>query len=189
MNKIWQMWSGEIDDKTVSDIITECEYYSPQQANIGYDDGTVSEQTRRSEVRWIDKNDVNSKFIADMMWRYVQEANRNAFGFHIDYFSEIQYTTYFAENSGKYDWHHDTFWGNTSCYDRKVSIILQLSDPSEYTGGEFQLDPQYEQPQQELLKRKGTILAFPSFIRHRVTEIESGVRKSLVMWVEGPKFR
>jgi PKHD-type hydroxylase len=39
------------------------------------------------------------------------------------------------------------------------------------------------------LMKKGTVIAFPSFIPHRVTELTSGVRKSLVGWIEGPKFR
>jgi PKHD-type hydroxylase len=73
-------------------------------------------------------------------------------------------------------------------YDRKISIIIQLTDPSEYEGGEFEMDYQYEQPNKEDLKKKGTIIVFPSFIPHRVTELTKGTRKSLVAWVEGPKF-
>ena len=36
---------------------------------------------------------------------------------------------------------------------------------------------------------RGTIIAFPSYVLHRVTPTESGVRKSLVIWVGGPEFR
>ena len=37
--------------------------------------------------------------------------------------------------------------------------------------------------------RRGTIIAFPSYVLHRVSPTESGVRKSLVIWVSGPEFR
>lgn len=189
MNEVWKMWSGVLDDSTVTDIITECEYYNPVQAHLGFDGATPNNEYRSSELRWINKQDVNSKFIADLLWYYGQEANRYSFGFNVDYIDEIQYTTYYGNNNDHYEWHHDTFWGNPTTYDRKISIVIQLSDPSEYEGGNFELDPQYSQPNHTDLRKKGTIIAFPSFIRHRVTPVTSGVRKSLVTWIQGPKFR
>jgi PKHD-type hydroxylase len=38
-------------------------------------------------------------------------------------------------------------------------------------------------------KKKGSVLLFPSWILHRVTPVTKGVRKSIVVWVTGPKFR
>ena len=182
------MWKGGVDDDTIQNIITECEHYTSNQAQIGYDNGGyLNDSTRRSEVRWIDKHDVNSKFIADLLWKYAQDANRNAFGFDITMVNEIQYTIYKSEERGKYDWHFDTFWSNPTTYDRKLSIIIQLSDSEDYEGGDFQIDEQYPQP--EGIRTKGTVFVFPSFLHHRVTEVTKGTRKSLVAWIEGPKFR
>ena len=45
------------------------------------------------------------------------------------------------------------------------------------------------QPDSNELRKKGSILIFPSFVEHRVTPVTKGVRKSLVGWYEGPKFR
>ena len=189
MNQLWQMWSGVLDDSTVNNIITESEYYEPQPAVVGDTSSTLDEEYRRSEIRWIDRTDANSKFIADIFWYYAQEANRTAFGFDISMVRDIQYTIYTAENLGKYDWHHDTFWANNSCYDRKISVIIQLTDPLEYTGGDFEIDRQYQQPDNTLLRKKGTVLVIPSFLPHRVTEVTAGVRRSIIAWIEGPKFR
>lgn len=189
MNTIWQMWSGGVDNETVSKIITECEYYSPSEGSIGYSGDTQNNNYRNSELRWIDKQDPNSKFIADLIWSYGHQANREAFGFNIDYLKDIQYTIYRGEENGKYDWHHDTFWGNPSTYDRKVTVVMQLSDPSEYEGGEFEFDNQYPQPNPLDFRKKGTVICFPSFIPHKVNEVTKGVRKTLVGWIEGPKFR
>lgn len=181
------MWGGVLDDSTVHKIIKECEYYTPEQANLGYSGNNTNNQIRRSEVRWIDRNDQNSLFISDLIWQYAEEANRQAFGFDITLIRDIQYTIYNAHDLGKYDWHFDTFWANPRTTDRKISVIIQLSDSSDYEGGDFEIDPQYPQP--EGIREKGTIFAFPSFLSHRVTEVTRGTRKSLVSWIEGPKFR
>jgi PKHD-type hydroxylase len=101
--------------------------------------------------------------------------------------TEIQYTEYHATNRGKYDWHHDVDWNNPSGLDRKLSVTVQLSDPSEYEGGDFQF-MEVEQPSEEA-KTKGTILMFPSYLQHRVTPVTDGVRKSLVLWFTGPRWQ
>ena len=51
------------------------------------------------------------------------------------------------------------------------------------------IEPQYEQPNPHSLKQQGTVFVFPSTLRHQVTPVTSGVRKSLVAWVEGPKWK
>ena len=100
---------------------------------------------------------------------------------------EMQYTTY--EKGQFYNWHQDDgleALDKDKC--RKLSVVLQLSSPEEYTGGEFQLlnerNNLYMAP-----KKRGTLIVFDSRSRHRVRKIHSGVRKSLVGWVVGPRWR
>ena len=71
----------------------------------------------------------------------------------------------------------------------KLSLIIQLSDPLEYEGGQFLLADEYEQPDLKALSQRGTVFCFPSPVRHTVKPVTSGVRKSLVAWIEGPKFK
>jgi len=179
------MWSGGVASTTVDDIIKICEQYPPKDASLGFDGNTKNEEYRRSELRWVGDN----VQLRNLMYDFAVDANRNAFGFDINYLKEIQYTIYKSEDNGKYDWHHDTFWGNPTKNDRKISVIIQLSDPEDYEGGQFEFESCWEQPLKEDLMKKGTVIAFPSFILHRVTPVTKGVRKSLVGWVEGPKFR
>lgn len=183
MKQMWQMWEAGLADRA-NDLDAICDQYPIQQAAIG--DGAVvsNEAVRRSQIRWVEDDSVKS-----VLWQYAQAANRNAFGFDVNYLQQIQHTTYNAEDEGHYDWHHDTFWGNNTCYDRKITVIIQLSDAADYEGGRFEIDPQYEQPPAIALATKGTVFAFPSFIPHKVTPVTSGIRKSIVCWVEGPKFR
>ena len=187
MNSIWHMWSAELNHETVASIIKECEFYKPMDAVVGA--GDTDDKVRKSIVRWINPYDVGSEFIHKLLWKYATLANRNAFGVKIDTIQDIQYTIYEGDENGHYNWHFDTFWANQTMNDRKLSITIQLSDSDDYEGGNFILDRQYQQPDSKDLRTKGTILVFPSPIKHKVTPVTKGIRKSLVAWVEGPKWR
>ena len=190
MKAIWQMWKAELSDDIVQKIITECEYYDPVDAQIGFGGETPqTDKVRSSTVRWVTPTDTNSQFITDILWRYAARANRDVFGFDINDIYDIQYTIYEAENKGHYDWHFDTFWGNPMMNDRKLSVTIQLSDSDDYEGGDFLFDSAYTPPSKQELRQKGTILVFPSPIMHKVETVTKGTRKSLVAWIEGPKFR
>ena len=41
----------------------------------------------------------------------------------------------------------------------------------------------------EGFKAQGSVLVFPSYLVHRVSEITKGTRRSLVNWIEGPRWR
>jgi PKHD-type hydroxylase len=103
--------------------------------------------------------------------------------------NEIQFTEYYGaeEGGGKYDWHVDIFWDNPMPFDRKLSVTIQLSEPSDYEGGQFEFFGM-QSPGEEF-RRRGSVLVFPSVFNHRVLPVTAGERLSLVTWVEGPKFR
>ena len=81
----------------------------------------------------------------------------------------------------------DTVFNNPVLNTRKLSSILFLSDPNEYVGG--QLVMQYSKEDFKIEQKYGRMVVFPSFIMHKVTPIESGVRNSLVNWFSGPPIR
>jgi PKHD-type hydroxylase len=70
---------------------------------------------------------------------------------------------------------------------RKISITIQLSDPDEYVGGDLELWT--GQGQVNAPRSQGCAVLFPSFMLHRVTPVESGTRKSLVLWVGGGAYK
>ena len=107
-----------------------------------------------------------------------------------------------------YDWHCDS-WDKP--YDRKdvnhpehgrirkLSMTCQLTDGSEYKGGELEFDFRNYDPHmrdeskhriqcKEILP-KGSIIVFPSFVWHRVKPVTAGTRYSLVVWHLGKPFR
>jgi len=71
---------------------------------------------------------------------------------------------------------------------RKLSFVLQLSNPEDYTGGNLQLlgdnGKSYFAPRQ-----RGTLIFFDSRTPHRVLKVKSGERRSLVGWVVGPRWK
>ena len=71
---------------------------------------------------------------------------------------------------------------------RKLSFVVQVSNPDDYEGGNLQLldeaDNSYIAP-----RKRGTVILFDSRTRHRVLPVKSGLRKSVVGWVVGPRWK
>ena len=71
---------------------------------------------------------------------------------------------------------------------RKLSFSLQLSDPDDYEGGNVEFiddsDKNFIGPRQ-----RGTIILFDSRTKHRVNKVTKGVRRSIVGWVLGPRWK
>jgi PKHD-type hydroxylase len=114
--------------------------------------------------------------------------NHNFYNLDLIGFDHLQYTLYDTEGS-HYGYHMDMQENKSgSEVPRKLSFSLILNDQDEYQGGdlEFFMDDT-EQIRAE--QRKGRVIAFPSWMVHRVTPVTQGVRRSLVWWACGPKFR
>jgi len=143
------------------------------------------EDHRRSKVRWVHDQDRLQSFLL----KYVNIANASAFNVDIQQeMQEMQFGEYDASYRGKYDWHHDIDWQNEHNYDRKLSVVVQLSSPDDYKGGNFQFS-EIQSPLYKDWSLQGSILVFPSYLTHRVTEVTDGCRYSLVSWVRGPRWR
>ena len=184
MKHNYWMWKSELSDEVVDGIIERCEKYPIKDAVIG--SGNIhNKDIRRSVVRW--PNDDSE--LKDIIWNYGLNANDNAFGFDIINKFDIQFTTYHSTDKGCYNWHKDNNFIAESYYDRKLSVVIQLNDPSDYEGGNFEFDVDGGKFSPEGFEKKGSIIVFPSFLKHRVTEVTKGTRNSLVSWIEGPHFR
>lgn len=76
---------------------------------------------------------------------------------------------------------------------RKVSASLQLSNDNEYEGCNLEvrlpLDEEGKHPHLVASRQKGDMVVFPSFAKHKVSKLESGVRNSMVLWYHGPAWR
>jgi PKHD-type hydroxylase len=167
--------------------------YPSQAGTVGYGGEThgVDERIRKSTIRWLQREDPYLGWLYLRIEHLVLKSNRESFGFDLSGtcggFSEIQFTEYHAEGEQKYDWHEDNNWKGSGGFDRKLSVVIQLSHPTSYEGGRLELhnDPLGEKD----FRGMGDVILFPSFNRHRVTPVTRGVRYSLVTWVCGPRLR
>tara|TARA_B100001175_G_C19044032_1_gene418788 strand:+ start:22 stop:354 length:333 start_codon:yes stop_codon:yes gene_type:complete len=106
--------------------------------------------------------------------------------FDVSGFSEdLQYTRY-NDDKSFYNWHIDSGVTKSEHPPRKLSLTLQLSEPSEYEGGDFQIN---SSRLSTCPKEKGLVIAFPSYCLHQVTPVTKGIRRSLVVWLCGPPLR
>ena len=165
----------------------------------------VHTRIRNSKNAWIP----TEHWIGGWIWYYVQKANRENFLYDLYDIDggSIQYTHYGPGDY--YTWHNDgdissafkpslkpgsgvnlsqdQTLENGECI-RKLSFSLQLSDPKDYQGGEVEFvdsaNKRYFAP-----KQKGTLIIFDSRTKHRVRTVKSGLRKSLVGWVVGPRWK
>jgi len=169
---------------------SECEIIissSPQsiRAQIGGRTSYILDDNyRRSNIAWLSKTDHRDLY--SRIWGIAIEANREFFGFHIDDVENLQLTEYSAEYRGEYKEHQDITWLGTR--QRKLSCVIQLTDPSKYSGGTLSLRAR-ELPPQEVISRQGSAIFFPSFLQHAVTPVSEGTRHSLVAWFSGPSFK
>lgn len=167
----------------------ECEFLINQQfdvkpGKVGKDEGVVN-PIRKSKVYWIPKL-YNWKGLFEKIMTMIEQCNREYYKFEITSLSEnLQYTEYDSEYQGYYDYHLDIGSGYESC--RKLSLSVQLSDESDYEGGELEF--LVNANKRHASKKRGTVIIFPSYILHKVNPVTRGKRCSLVTWVTGPPFR
>jgi PKHD-type hydroxylase len=153
--------------------------------------GEDCDDLRRSRVKFINRNDENY-WIFNKFNNLIDRVNNIYFEFDLYGYESFHYTTYDSSNSGMYDWHMDAILDNNTTTDsmRKLTLVMLLTEPQvHFSGGEFQLNVGMEKNAITPELNRGSIVVFPSFMIHRVKPVLLGTRRSIVIWVEGPKFR
>jgi len=153
------------------------------------------EKKRKSHIVWM-----AHPWIYRELHPLLQEANRNAgWNFQWDWSEACQFTKY--KLNQYYDWHTDSGEKpynkpddfNSHGKIRKLSMTVSLVDGSEYEGGDFQLDFRNTEKNNpytvKKVRKKGSVVIFPSFVWHRVTPVTSGTRYSLVCWTLGRPYQ
>ena len=202
-NYFWY-FSGVLTPRFCDEVI---KYALQQKDGIARTGGFDKKKLSKEDVKNIQK-----KRKSDLVWLnkeihpYVHQANRMAgWNFDWDRSESCQFTKY--KEGQYYDWHCDS-WNQVYKRKkghpedgkiRKLSMTCQLTDGSEYSGGELEFDfRNYEPHQREESKHlrkateilpKGSIIVFPSFLWHRVKPITRGTRYSLVLWHLGYPFK
>lgn len=96
----------------------------------------------------------------------------------------IQILRYDATDKGVFVWHADTMPDDMT---RKMSVVIPLSDPADYEGGELEFNQGGAACQ--VVQEPGKPIIFPSWLIHQVAPVTAGRRYSLVAWIRGPNWR
>jgi len=133
---------------------------------------------RNAKLVWMDD-------VGDLSWvmtrliELVSQSNKQQFDFDLREFAESpQVASYDAAKAGHFAWHSDIGHG-PEAGKRKLTLVLQLSNPDTYDGGDLEI-----QPSAQILsanRAQGSVSVFPSFALHQVTPVKRGIRRSLTV--------
>lgn len=177
-------WEGAFTNEQLDWLQSKAKEATQKAQVGGANGGEVKDTIRRSELSWLNKNE-ETKWVFERLADIASSLNAEYFGFELTGFGEaIQLTNYHEARQGTYVWHQDF---GSSGISRKLSIVLQLSDPSEYEGGELQILTRKEPT--NIKKKRGLVTVFPAWTLHQVTPVIKGTRQTLVAWISGPAFK
>ena len=141
---------------------------------------------RNAELVWMD--DVGGLgWVMERLIELVRKSNTNHYDFDLREFAESpQVASYKASTGGHFAWHSDVGESPTAGK-RKLTLVLQLSKPNSYEGGDLQIMPGAHVLAAS--RAQGCASIFPSYTLHQVTPVKCGIRHSITLWAHGPAFR
>ncbi len=150
----------------------------------GLETNAVSkEKVRKCKVKWIEPTE-EAQWIYQRLVDVVHKVNGQFFNLNLYALQSLQYTMYDEKDNGFYAIHRDSKSHAENGFVRKLSFSLQLTDPSEYAGGDLVTDVGFNPVVAP--KELGAINFFLSDILHEARPITKGSRHALVGWVIGP---
>lgn len=176
---IWYL--GSIPHEQCDRVVNELSSVPVRAATMGVDGEDKNTSYRDTAVRFADFN----YWFSDVLRGYAEVANAECgWGYEADSRESVQFACYGPGQ--QYNWHVDNFPLSGKPTDRKLTAVCLLNDPSEFEGGELQirLYSEYTAP-----LVKGSVIAFPSILEHRVTPVTSGIRKTATIWLSGERFK
>lgn len=171
-------WDDAVSLDMCDTLLKERNILEETQARVNSGGGAAPNlDVRNSKVCWAKPN----HWIESIMYNYTLYANESAgWLYQMGRPGPVQLTSYGVDSF--YGWHEDWAPLVKTPNVRKLSATLLLSDPSEFEGGQFEFaDGGIVE------MKRGSLIVFPSFLRHQVTPVTKGMRYSAVCWVQGPK--
>ena len=144
-----------------------------------------AESLRKCNIAWLSSAEYT--WVYDKINIAINHINLTNFNKVLYGIQPLQYCEYDSTYDGFLSKHSDVDdpTNKHSVLVRSLSFTLQLSKEEEYTGGDVLL---YHNGNILKANRKyGTITFFDSSIVHEVTPVTSGIRKSVVGWILGPR--
>jgi len=160
------------------------EGYEEENQSATYLDGTRKKNNIVKCIKWKE-----IKHFLENLEQSINIVNQENFGYHLYPFTGYEETLlniYPADQQARYDWHSDE--SRSYSFDFKFTVLINVSKEN-YEGGDFELNIGGNPKKIEDFTDPGDILMFKSYMIHRVLPILSGERRTLALFVKGPKFR
>ena len=185
-NPAWILFEAALNDEVCDEWIEIGRRANVQMATTFNSEGKTEEDPhRKTDVRWL-YNHGESQEIHETLWKYAEVANQHL-NLDIDNLPPLQFTEY-SDVGHHYGMHHDVNFFRQDEKHRKLSIVVQLTDPNDCEGGLLSF-ARTENPKADALIKRGSVICFPSYLLHGVSPITEGSRTSLVGWFEGPRWK
>jgi PKHD-type hydroxylase len=189
-------WNDPYSTDEIEVLETYCSKLETRPGLLGRKhEDELNTNIRLSNISFVSYDDAEIKWFFHKTNNIIQSLNEKFYQFDLNGYDQFQYGEYDGDKKSKYEYHLDMRFGwsdDPSSYvygHRKLSFVLCLSDSSEYEGGKFLINMGNQENPIEIPQKKGKVIVFPSFIMHKVSEVTSGKRKSIVIWTTGPKFK
>jgi PKHD-type hydroxylase len=181
------VWEGAFDREMLKAFARYADGLPHKDGTVDVGSERYDKDTRITKVAWIERTQETEKFY-DRLEEIILSLNSQFFQYDLAALVPLQHVVYEGSDQGHLEWHIDYARESDQKGSefRKLSLSIQLSDPSEYEGGELQA--QVRGKIDVAPKTFGTVIAFSSFTLHRVTQVTTGVRRAVVVWVLGPDF-
>jgi PKHD-type hydroxylase len=173
------------DELFTTDEISQIKNYVDSIVHTQTFDETTINRENTLETRIFRSPETN--FIFKKMSELVKNVNDEHFDFDIEgYDNDAMFHTTYIAPTKLYDWHTDKVFRDGEKHLSKLSVVVQLSDPSEYEGGVAQVAMNGVN---KIERKCGLVYIIPGSAAHSLTAITSGVRRVLVAFMVGPPFK
>jgi PKHD-type hydroxylase len=161
-----------------------------KDVSFSLDGRKVTDLYRSCTAAFLDDLYGDFDYVRRELWKIASGINDSHFQYDIGGMPPPQISKYSDSSSGHYDVHQDHYFGrNQGEEHRKLTLIVQLSEGESYSGGDIDLLDVVERPPRESVRKIGSVLVFPSCLRHSVSCVTKGERISMVCWFTGPPWR
>lgn len=169
-----------------------CDFIVKQGKKLNVEQGTVyepgsdkesmNETIRKAQTAFFEKG----HWVESIIQSALQSVNQTTWQARLTSSEPVQFGVY---GQGEFYGEHKDIDLSTPI-NRKLSITVQLTDPNYYKGGDFVLwGLTGKELRNDEWRNKGSILVFPSFLKHKVEKVTKGTRMSLVQWYAGPEWQ
>ena len=155
-NVIWAYQQSFFNNEECDRIINNALENSSIESYLS--DGIVDNSIRKNRVIFLPSHDDRYRWIFEKITQCTINLNRQFWNFDLSFLETLQFTIYNQEQDF-YSAHMDTTHNVPE--QRKLSLIVQLSDPDSYIGSDLQLHS-YGMEFFNTIRNRGTVVAILS---------------------------